>query len=50
MTDFTGVSFCPRCGRRFDEQYPKSAKEIMQEHLKNCTDITEEYRGEIDSS
>ncbi|MBI2127021.1 MAG: hypothetical protein HYU02_06905 [Thaumarchaeota archaeon] len=50
MADYIEVSFCPRCGRRFNKQYPKSAEEIMQVHMKNCTDIAEEYRGEIDSS
>jgi hypothetical protein len=49
MSDFK-ISFCPRCGRRFDKKYPKSAEELMQEHMKTCTDIAEGYRGEIDSS
>jgi len=50
MPDFTKISYCPRCGRRFEEQYSKSAVDLVQEHVKNCTDIAEEYRGEIDSS
>lgn len=44
MSDIARISFCPRCGQRFPD------KSTMQVHLTNCTDINEEYRGEIDGT
>jgi len=46
LIGYTDISFCPRCGKRFKALDIK----YLDEHISQCNDIDEEYRGEIDNS
>ena len=47
MEDYTKITFCSRCGKRFDGN---NSHLDMNEHLTKCNDLDEEFRGEIDNS
>jgi len=46
LTDYTDITFCPWCGKKFKTLTVK----FLDEHISQCNDIDEEYRGEIDNS